>query len=54
MIEIDKIYNEDCLKVLGKISDNSIDVVVTSPPYNKNIYAKAQGTSNSWRALRGR
>lgn len=29
-----KLYNGDCLEVLKQISDNSIDLVVTSPPYN--------------------
>ena len=31
------IYNEDCLKTLNKIKDNSIDCVITSPPYNMNL-----------------
>ena len=34
MIEINKIYNEDCLVTMGKISDNTIDITVTSPPYD--------------------
>ena len=33
MIELDKIYNEDCLSTLARMDDNSIDCVVTSPPY---------------------
>lgn len=33
MIELDTIYNEDCLKGMKRIDDNSIDCVVTSPPY---------------------
>lgn len=28
-----KIYNEDCLKFLETIEDNSIDCVITDPPY---------------------
>ena len=28
------LYNDDCLKVLKNISDRSIDLVVTDPPYN--------------------
>lgn len=27
------VYNEDCLKVLSKIEDKSISLIVTSPPY---------------------
>ena len=34
MIEINKIYNDDCLNILKKIPDNSIDCIITSPPYN--------------------
>lgn len=36
MIEeyLNKIINADCMEVLKKLPDNSIDVVVTSPPYN--------------------
>lgn len=33
MIELDKIYNEDCLQGLKRLPDNSIDCCVTSPPY---------------------
>ena len=32
-MEIDKIYQGDCLKVLKTFEDNSIDCCVTSPPY---------------------
>lgn len=34
MLELNKIYNEDCLQGLKKLSDNSIDLTVTSPPYD--------------------
>lgn len=34
MIEIDKIYNMDCLEGMKSIPDDTIDLVVTSPPYN--------------------
>jgi len=37
LMEVNKIYNEDCLKTLSKIKDKSIDLVVTSPPYNMNL-----------------
>lgn len=33
MIELNKIYNEDCLVTLSKMDDESVDCVVTSPPY---------------------
>lgn len=53
-MELNKIYNEDCLKTLSRIEDNSIDLIITSPPYNKNAHATANGKSEFWRAMRGR
>lgn len=32
-----KIYNENCLETLSKIKDNSIDLTITSPPYNMEL-----------------
>ena len=32
---VNKVYNECCLKTMSKLEDNSIDVVFTSPPYNR-------------------
>ena len=34
MTEIDHIYNIDCLEWMKSMADNSVDAVVTSPPYN--------------------
>lgn len=45
-MEIDKIYNEDCLETLSKMEDNSIDLIVTSPPYNKGFYTKLTENEN--------
>ena len=33
MIELNKIYNEDCLEGIKRISDESIDAVISDPPY---------------------
>lgn len=35
-MKLNKIYNEDCLEGMKRIPDESIDTVVTSPPYNIN------------------
>lgn len=35
MIESNKLYCEDCIDTMKKINDNSIDMVITSPPYDK-------------------
>jgi site-specific DNA-methyltransferase (adenine-specific) len=29
-----QLFNDDCLKVLPTIPDNSVDLIITSPPYN--------------------
>ena len=34
MLEINKIYNADCLELMKQIPDKSIDCVITSPPYD--------------------
>lgn len=34
MLELNKIYNCDCLDGLRQLDDNSIDLTVTSPPYD--------------------
>ena len=34
-MEINKIYNENCLDTMAKMPDNFIDLTVTSPPYGK-------------------
>ena len=31
-IEINKIYNMDCLEGLKQMEDNSVDLVITDPP----------------------
>ena len=33
-MELNKIYNEDCLIGMEKIPAESVDLIVTSPPYN--------------------
>lgn len=43
MIELNKIYNEDCLLTMKRMDSESVDMVLTSPPYdnlrNYNGYA---------------
>ena len=34
MIKINKIYNESCLETLKRMDANSIDLTLTSPPYD--------------------
>ena len=37
MLETNKIINGDCVEEMGKLPEASIDLVVTSPPYNVGI-----------------
>ena len=34
MLELDKIYNMDCIEGMKQIPDNYVDLVLTDPPYN--------------------
>jgi site-specific DNA-methyltransferase (adenine-specific)/modification methylase len=34
-----KLFNEDCLQILKTIPDNSIDLILTDPPYNIGKYS---------------
>ena len=33
MVELGRIYNEDCLETMKRMEDNSLDLIVTDPPY---------------------
>ncbi len=34
ILELNKIYNENCLNTMSNMPDNYIDMVITSPPYD--------------------
>jgi len=36
-VEINKIYNENCLDTMRKMPDNFVDLTITSPPYNMKL-----------------
>lgn len=36
-MEINKIYNGDCISLFNNVEDNFVDLIVTSPPYNVGI-----------------
>jgi site-specific DNA-methyltransferase (adenine-specific) len=48
MIELNRIYNEDCLEGMRKIPDETVDLIVTDPPY-KTITG---GDSNGKNSIR--
>ena len=33
-LEINKVYNEDCIVGMKKIKDESVDIIICDPPYN--------------------
>ena len=37
MVELNTIYNEDCLEGMKRIPDGSVDTIITDPPYNIDI-----------------
>ncbi len=44
MIELNKIYNEDCLVGMKRIPDGFVDLIITSPPFAifQWVYQKAK------------
>ena len=46
-MEINKIYNEDCLDTMLRMSDSVVDLTVTSPPYD-NIRTYGNNTDKTW------
>lgn len=48
MIEIDRIYNEDCLEGMKRIDDNSIDCIITDLPYG---VLNAESEGGSWDSI---
>jgi len=52
MIELNKIYNESLFDTMSKIPNNSIDLIITSPPYNKAGYEgfiRKRHKTDSWK-----
>lgn len=48
MMELDKIYNMDCITGMQMLPDNSVDLIVTSPPYNIGIDYDVYEDDKSW------
>lgn len=48
MIELDKIYNEDCLEGMKRIPDSFIDLIVTDPPYKLTQRGSSGTMSGYW------
>lgn len=48
MMLLNRIICGDCLDYLRGIEDESVDLVVTSPPYNKEYYNKHRSGTTRW------
>jgi len=51
MIETNKIYNGDCLEVMKDIQDNSIDMILTEPPYGINYQSNMRVVSEKFKKI---
>ena len=38
----------DCLELMKEIPNESIDCIITSPPYNKSFFSKQKKTNQIW------
>ena len=47
-METNKIYQGDVLEVLKTFPDESINCIITSPPYNKHSTNRKCGKTDSW------
>jgi len=51
MLELNKVYQGNCNELIKSIDDNSIDIIITSPPYNKAGYEgfiRKRHSKDSW------
>lgn len=39
------IYNGDCISVMKQLQDNSVDLILTDPPYNLGLFMHKRGTN---------
>ena len=40
-----QLYNKDCIEVMGKIKEQSVDLILTDPPYNLGNFMKNRDTN---------
>ena len=52
MIETGRIYNEDCMETMERMDDDSVDLVLTDPPYGVDFdYDKYDDGKEEWESL---
>ena len=42
------LYQGDCMKMLRGMTDNSVDLIITSPPYNKGYWSANRNPNNGF------
>ena len=48
-MELNRIYNEDCLETMKRLGPDAVDLVMTSPPYDAGIRAfKEDDAAGAW------
>ncbi len=50
---LNKVFNEDCLETMKRMKDNSVDLILTDPPYNttQNEWDKAFDLKEWWEQI---
>ena len=48
---LNKVICGDCLDVMKGFPDNSIDLIITSPPYNKGYWSKNRNMNNGFKSF---
>jgi len=52
MVELNKIYCENCLDTMSRMPDNFVNLIVTDPPYGVNLkYDIYNDTEDNWKDL---
>ena len=49
-----KLYNDDCLKILKNIPNNSIDLIVTDPPYKLTARGSSGTMGGYWKSKKAK
>lgn len=51
MIELNRIYNEDCIEGMRRLPDSSVDLIVTDPPYLMNYRSNRRTATEKFRHI---
>ena len=43
MVELNKVYEGDCLELMKQLPDDYVDLIITDPPYGIGIGSKVGG-----------